>query len=495
MLRKKIGDFYIVRQIGSGRVSESYLAVNPRTREKRVCKIFGKRAAVKPSALAHFLRELEVIKRLAHPGIIKILDIGVFEDCCYYAMEYLAGGNLNRLLARGVLPLEKAAGLFTGICEAMAHAHSKGVLHLELKPSNILLRPEGSPVISDFDIARVLDIDRANAGPPGGILGAIGYQSPEQRFATQKPSQRSDVFALGAIFFEMLMGFPPLGSFPWPRDAQNGFPEFLQKILEKCLAFEPEQRFPHAGFLLTEMVKCGEEIGWDPDRISLAYIQALRASDDPVRLPAKTDRIEAWFAVLRTGTARERLAAVRDMVDKIDPSEAKAILKLYSEEEDHVRWGLIRVLGELKIQAATCLILNDLRNPFLSEHALEALGKIGSDEAFHAIREYLMEHPESAAHALLPLARTGKQRSIRYLRRYLSNEMPSLRRAAVHALATVASEDALRALKEHLCMEKDAGVRSTLFQAVHTLQSILLPEFEITLHDTSTVRDREFSGA
>lgn len=493
MLRKKIGDFYVVRQIGSGRVSDSYLAVNPRTRGKRVFKIFGKRTAVKPSTLASFLREMEVIKRLAHPGIIKILDIGVFEDCCYYAMEYLAGGNLNRLLARGVLPQDKASGLFTGICEAVAHAHSKGVLHLELKPSNILLKPDGAPVVSDFDIARVLDIDRTGAGPEGGILGAIGYQSPEQRFAIRKPSQRSDVFSLGAIFYEMLMGFPPLGTFPWPRDVQNGFPEFLQKILGKCLAFEPEQRFPHAGFLLTEMVKCGKEIASDADRVSVAYVQALRASEGPA--PAKTDRIEAWFAVLRTGTARERLAAVRDMVEKIDPSEAKAILKLYSEEDDHVRWGLIRVLGDLKIQAASCLILNDLRNPFLTEHALEALGKIGSEEAFHAIREYMMEHPESAAHALLPLARTGKQRSIRYLRRYLNNEAPSLRRAAVHALANVASEDALRALKEHLCMEKDAGVRSTLFQAVHTLQSILLPEFEITLHDTATVRDREFSGA
>jgi HEAT repeat protein len=141
-----------------------------------------------------------------------------------------------------------------------------------------------------------------------------------------------------------------------------------------------------------------------------------------------------------------------------------------------VRWGLIRVLGELKIQAATALILTDLRNPFHTEYALEALGKIGSDEAYNVIREYVVEHPESAVNALVPLARTGKQRSIRNLRRYLNHEKAELRQAAARGLAAVVSGEALHVLKERLCVEEDEQVRISLFEAVNSLQAVLLPE-------------------
>ena len=125
--------------------------------------------------------------------------------------------------------------------------------------------------------------------------------------------------------------------------------------------------------------------------------------------PVNADRIESWFGILRTGSTRERLAVVREMVDKILPSEANAVVKLYPEEGDRVRWGLIRVLGELKIEFATPIILNDLRNSFHTECAMEALGKIGSDGAFVSIRDYITEHPESALIGLLPLAQDRKR--------------------------------------------------------------------------------------
>jgi HEAT repeat protein len=140
----------------------------------------------------------------------------------------------------------------------------------------------------------------------------------------------------------------------------------------------------------------------------------------------------------------------------------------------------------LRIQAATQLILNDLRNPFHTEHALEALGKIGADEAYNEIREYIVEHPENAVNSLMPLARTGKQRSIRNLRRYLKHANPDLREAAIRALATVACEETLRVLKEHLSDEEDEGVRSSLFEAINSLTSLLLPQtMGMTMHTSA----------
>jgi serine/threonine protein kinase len=189
----------------------------------------------------------------------------------------------------------------------------------------------------------------------GEILGTVAYLAPEQRFNTKKVNQRADIYALGALFYETLMGFFPLGKFPWPKEVHPNFPETLQSILSKCFAINPEDRYENAGFLEMDLEKCQDIIPRrkrEPAEDVTARMMLTIEEDRP----KKSDRIESWFGILRTGTTRERLAAVREMVDKLEPSEAKAILKLYSEEGDRVRWGLIKALGELNIQAATPLI-------------------------------------------------------------------------------------------------------------------------------------------
>jgi hypothetical protein len=479
MLRKKIDNFYLVEQIGSGGMSEVFLGINPKTHEKRAFKVLGKCASLSPSTYARFMREVDIIRGLKHPGIIRILDNGVLDECYYYSMEFMPGGNLNRRLERGKLPLNAALDIYHPICEAMAHAHDNGVIHRDLKPSNVLLDKSGNPVVSDFGIAKILNFEKSTLTRSGEILGTIAYLAPEQRFSSKNVNRRADVYALGSILYEMLMGFPPLGKFPRPTEILPDFPEALQFILEKCLVIDPECRYEHAGYLQIELEKF---MGLaNPGNRSAASNcppekNGFTISGDMALPPMKTDRIESWFGVLRTGTTRERLGVVREMVEKLSASEAKAIVKIYPEEGDRVRWGLIRVLGELRIEASIPLILSDLRNSFHTECAIEALGKIGCDEAFTPILEFITEHPESAIIALVPLAKAGKQKSVRHLQRYLNHEMAVLRQAAVQALASIASAESLQILKEHLSIENDEKVRSTLFQAVHSLQGITLPD-------------------
>jgi hypothetical protein len=489
MLRKKIGGFYLVEQLGSGGMSEVYLGLNPRTRQKCAFKIFSKSAAISASAYARFLREVNIMRCLSHPGIVKVLDSGSMDDCYYYSMEYMPGGTLSRRMEDKKIPFQEAVRLFGLICDAMAYAHARAVIHRDLKPSNVLLNGSGDPVISDFGIAKILDVERSALTQSGEILGTIAYLAPEQRFNSKRVNRRADVYALGAIFYEMLMGFPPLGKFPWPRDVHTDFPESLHSVLEKCLSLDPGNRFEHAGFLHTEIEQyagCMKPKQNDKtDEFSARELSLVEKSALP---PLKTDRIEVWFQTLRTGTTRERLAGIREMVRKITAGEAKAIIKLYPEEEDRVRWGLIRVLGELRVKAALPLILRDLDSPFHAECAIEALGKIGSDKAFDAIRKYIAKHPEGAIIAMLPMARTGKEKAIKHLRIYLDHDMAVLRQAAIRAIASIPAAESLRILKERLCVEPDEKVRSALFQSIRSLQTAMLPDITTTIQNSKNIR-------
>jgi serine/threonine protein kinase len=474
MLRKKIGSFYLVENLGSDEMSGVFLGINPRTRERRAYKILGKRCSMTDSACASFLREVDIIRGLTHPGIIKVLDSGVFENCYYYGMEFMPGGSLARRMEHRKIAAFEALRLFRFLCGAMAYAHEHLVVHRNLKPSNVLFNAADAPVISEFAMALESGIGRAVPVKPRKILGGIAYLAPEQRFGSSEVNRRTDVFALGSILYEMLMGFPPLGNFPWPRTVNPDFPESLNIILENCLAANPEDRFEHAGCLQTELEECPAFAEGERGEITGAgHAREIFAVDDSKVPAVKTDRIESWLRILRTGSTRERLDGIREMVDQISPGEAKSLLKLYPEEEDRVRWGLIRVFGDLRIEAATQLILGDLGSPFHTECAIEALGKIGSDKAFNAILEHVMKHPESAVIALLPMARTGKQRAVRYLRSYLSHETADLRQAAVHALASIPRAESLRALNDRLRVERDKDVCSCLLQSVQSLEEIL----------------------
>ena len=222
--RKKIKGFYLAERIGEGGMSEVFLGINPKTRERRAYKVLGKCASLGPSAYARFMREVDIIRSLSHPGIIRILDSGVLEDRYYYSMEYMPGGNLYRRLEHGKIPVDSAMGLFLSVCAAMAYAHESGVIHGDLKPSNILFNAKGEPVVSDFGIAKVLNFEKMSLLPSGEILGTIAYLAPEQRFSSKKVNRRADVYALGAILYEMLMGFPPLGNFPKPVEVDPGLP-------------------------------------------------------------------------------------------------------------------------------------------------------------------------------------------------------------------------------------------------------------------------------
>jgi tRNA A-37 threonylcarbamoyl transferase component Bud32 len=470
MLRRKVGSLTLMAKLGEGGMSEVWLGLNARTRQQRAVKIVLKRAAKLAASHARFRREIDIVRKLSHPRIVRLYESGELEDCYFYVMDFIDGGSLAQKLAAHRLSLPDSFCILQDVCEAMCHAHSEGVVHRDLKPGNILLDRVGRAFVSDFGIAKALSSDSTNLTRSNEVMGTVAYLAPEQRINAKSVDRRADVFAIGALFYEMLMGFPPLGRFPWPAESQPSFPEQAQRILEKCLALNPDERYRDACELLAAVRQCRRQAAdpGNPDPDTAAVDDCRGAAG-----AAPAGRLEQWLQTLRSGTTNERLAAVKEMTGLATSGEIDEILGNYRGYDEKVRWGLIRLLGNRRLTPALTMIAGDLDVPFLKECALEALGKIGAENSFDTLRSFLETHADIAFLALTPLAQTGRQRAVPLLFGYLDSETSSLRKAAIRALAQTESNEALQSLKQRLPEERDDSTRALIRASMRQLEEVL----------------------
>jgi serine/threonine protein kinase len=157
-------------------------------------------------AFDRFLQEYEMIADLDHPNIVKIYDLGVSDDHAHIAMEYVPGGDLRQRIDRGILEFD-AVEYTRQIASALAKLHSLGILHRDLKPGNIMVREDGTLALIDFGLAKRMRLEQEITGQ-GEIFGTPYYMSPEQGHA-ENVDERSDIYGLGVIFYEMLTGKKP----------------------------------------------------------------------------------------------------------------------------------------------------------------------------------------------------------------------------------------------------------------------------------------------
>jgi hypothetical protein len=257
------GRYTIERQLGGGGMATVFLARDRRYDRQVAVKVLTPEAAAAIGA-ERFLREIRITARLNHPHILPLLDSGEADGLPYYVMPFVAGGSLRARLCLGnTLPLPEAAEIARQIAMALDHAHRQGVIHRDVKPENVLLS-EGQAIVADFGIAKAL----AGAGDGGrtltGVaLGTPGYISPEQATGHAILDQRTDVFSLACVVYEMLVGDTPdawpvgeavrLGRLedasPPHRARLDALPGRVEQVLVRGLAVRGADRYPSAGAL------------------------------------------------------------------------------------------------------------------------------------------------------------------------------------------------------------------------------------------------------
>ena len=252
--------YKILGILGQGGMSVVYMARQARLNRLVALKVIRAKVYAEPEIAARFRDEAEAAARFQHPNIIQVHEVGEFDGLGFLVLEYASGGSLQQKLANTPQPPRAAAQMTEHLARALHYAHQRGIIHRDLKPANVVLTEEGIPKVTDFGLAKLMERE-AGVTRTGDILGTPSYMAPEQARGTPGDVTASaDIYALGAILYEMLTGRPPFkGATPMstlsqvtdqealpPGRLQRNLPREIETICLKCLEKEPRKRYATA---------------------------------------------------------------------------------------------------------------------------------------------------------------------------------------------------------------------------------------------------------
>ena len=246
----KIPGYKLHRKIGKGGMATVFLATQQSFERKVALKIIADSAFGSSELAERFQREAKIVARLSHPHIVPVYDVGRVEQIHFLAMDYLPGGDLNSFIRAGLEPRE-AEQILSQLAQALHFAHSKGYIHRDVKPDNIMFREDNSAVLTDFGIARPIET-ATDITSQGLVIGTPAFMSPEQSQGKETDG-RADLYSLGVIFYKMLTGKLPFTAdeplalaLKHIKEPIPKLPEELasyQPIIDRLMAKDPAERF------------------------------------------------------------------------------------------------------------------------------------------------------------------------------------------------------------------------------------------------------------
>ncbi|RMH47469.1 MAG: serine/threonine protein kinase [Gammaproteobacteria bacterium] len=299
------GRYEILEELGKGGMAVVYRALDPRFKREVALKVLPRTLLHDDQFRARFEREAQVIAQLEHPAIVPVYDFGEQDGQPYIVMRLMTGGSLaERIQQQGTISLAESTAILTVIAEALDEAHERGIIHRDIKPDNILFDARGKAYLSDFGIAKMLQATVSLTGSQM-IIGTPAYMSPEQGRGERDIDRRSDVYALGAILFEMLSG-----RIPYDADTPTGqiikhitdpvpnlcalrpdLPPSIQTVIATAMAKDRDARYPTAGHLAEAMSYVTR--GLTPPPRSLSQAPQPQPAPQASPLPPAKERLTA----------------------------------------------------------------------------------------------------------------------------------------------------------------------------------------------------------
>ena len=340
-----LGRYEIVSELGQGAMGVVYKAKDPLIDRVVAIKTINLSLAQeeKEEYEARFYQEAKAAGRLSHPNIVTIYDVGKSGDIAYIAMEFLEGRELRSILNDGQrLPVIQVIRIVTQIAQGLAYAHDKGIVHRDIKPANIMVMTDEHAKITDFGIARMASA--AVRTQTGMVLGSPKYMSPEQVMGRQT-DQRSDIFSLGVMLYEMLTGQVPfmgenvnaimyqtLNATPaMPGTLNPAVPDMLNFIVAKALAKGLDDRYHNARDLANDLHICRDNLsgeGSPPGNLQLAGAISLPANEGEDTDGSRSIPTIGLSSAFDSASATLRLAAMTSSGDEV--TELSKTLKLHS---------------------------------------------------------------------------------------------------------------------------------------------------------------------
>ena len=270
---QSIGRYNIIEPLGEGGMGEVYRGYDTRLECDVAVKFIRteqKTPEVVERMLKRFEREAKAVAQLRHPNIVKVTDYGEYEGTPYLVMPLIPGGTLRQNTGKA-MPYGEAARLLVPVAKALQYAHEHHVVHRDIKPSNILMTESGEPMLTDFGIAKIMDVGEGQTLTAAGVgVGTPEYMAPEQGMGKEIDG-RADIYAIGVVYYELITGHPPYTAetpvavliksandpLPRPTEVVPGLPKRVEEVLYKALAKDPKDRYQE----MREFEKAMEELG------------------------------------------------------------------------------------------------------------------------------------------------------------------------------------------------------------------------------------------
>ena len=329
MIGTRLGPYEIVEELGKGGMATVYRAFHPAMERFVAVKVIHRALATDELGMERFRQEARLIARMEHPHLLPVYDYSPAGDVPYIVMRYLEGSTLKDVIeSKGQLPLGEIVFLMRQIAAALDYAHREGVIHRDIKPSNIMIDRDGNAYLTDFGIARISG--QQGLTQTGFTVGTPGYMSPEQGMGVNNIDERTDIYALGVMVYEMATGQAPYSGetpmailmshmqdpIPSAMDVYPDLPLEIDSILERALAKDPQERYATAGEFaeaLADLVK-NHEASATPKNLKTIASQAIH------RIQNQRDESQIQSLLVKfEGTRSSGMRSVTSVAGKEDP--------------------------------------------------------------------------------------------------------------------------------------------------------------------------------